>query len=56
MNKFNLFSAIFILVAAFWSFLRGDMMMTLVEIGLLCALLLSFILIELATLSRKNKR
>lgn len=56
MSKFNLFSAIFIIVAAFWSFITGDMMMSLVEVGLLCALLLSAILLELADLKKRLKR
>lgn len=56
MSKFNLFSAIFIIVASCWSFIKGDMMMALIEVGLLCALLLSAILLELADLKKCLKR
>lgn len=33
MSKFNLFSAIFIIVASCWSFIKGDMMMALMRWG-----------------------
>lgn len=53
MTKFNLFSAIIILLFAIWNMTQGDLIMVLIDVGLLCAQLLLAILSELAKLNDK---
>lgn len=53
MNVFNITSAIIILIVAFITLFQGNLLLALFEVGLLCALLLSAILLELWELNNK---
>ncbi len=56
MNKYNLVAFVIIVVSIGWSMFVGDMLQAIVNVGFLCALLLSLVLIELVALNKKMKR
>lgn len=56
MSKYNLLLFVIIIAAIFWNMFAGDMLQAIVIVGLLCAFLMSLILIELVALNKGKKR
>ncbi len=55
MSKYNLL--LFVIIAAItWNMFRGNLSLAIIDVGFLCAFLLSLILIELVALNKKRKR
>ena len=46
MSKFNLFLFIVIIATITWNMFRGNLLLAIIDVGFLCAFLLSLILIE----------
>lgn len=56
MSKFNLFLFIVIIATITWNMFSGNLLLAIIDVGFLCAFLLSLILIELVALNKKMKR
>lgn len=56
MSKFNLFLFIVIIAAITWNMFRGNLLLAIIDVGFLCAFLLSLILIELVALNKRKKQ
>ncbi|MDU1488233.1 hypothetical protein [Ligilactobacillus animalis] len=56
MSKFNLFLFIVIIATITWNMFRGNLLLAIIDVGFLCAFLLSLILIELVALNKRKKR
>ncbi len=56
MSKFNLFLFIVIIATITWNMFRGNLLLAIIDVGFLCAFLLSLILIELVALNKQKKR
>lgn len=56
MSKYNLVAFVIIVVSIGWNMFTGDMLQAIVNVGFLCALLLSLILIELVALNKQKKQ
>lgn len=56
MSKYNLVAFVIIVVSIGWNMFVGDMLQAIIDVGFLCAFLLSLILIELVALNKQKKR
>lgn len=56
MSKYNLFLFVIIIAAITWNMFRGNLLLAIIDVGFLCAFLLSLILIELVALNKREKR
>lgn len=56
MSKYNLLLFVIITAAITWNMFRGNLLLAIIDVGFLCAFLLSLILIELVVLNKKMKR
>lgn len=56
MSKYNLFLFVIVIAAIAWNMFRGDLLLAIIDVGFLCAFLLSLILIELVALNKGKKR
>lgn len=56
MSKYNLLLFVIIIAAIAWNMFRGDLLLAIIDVGFLCAFLLSLILIELVALNKGEKR
>ena len=56
MSKYNLLLFVTIIAAIAWNMFRGNLLLAIIDVGFLCAFLLSLILIELVALNKGKKR
>lgn len=56
MSKYNLFLFLIIIAAIIFNMVSGNLLLAIIDVGFLCAFLLSLILIELVALNKKMKR
>lgn len=56
MSKFNLFLFIVIIATITWNMFSDDLLLAIIDVGFLCAFLLSLILVELVALNKQKKR
>lgn len=56
MSKYNLFLFVIIIAAITFNMFSGNLSLAIIDVGFLCAFLLSLILIELVALNKRKKR
>lgn len=56
MSKYNLLLFVIVIAAIAWNMFRDNLLLAIIDVGFLCAFLLSLILIELAALNEGKKR
>ena len=56
MSKYNLLLFAIVIVAIIFNMFSGNLLLAIIDVGFLCAFLLSLILIELVALNKKMKR
>ena len=56
MSKYNLLLFVIIIAAITWNMFSGNLLLAIIDVGFLCAFLLSLILIELVALNKRKKR
>lgn len=56
MSKYNLLLFVIIIAAITWNMFSGNLFLAIIDVGFLCAFLLSLILIELVALNKQKKR
>ena len=56
MSKYNLLLFVIIIAAIIFNMFSGNLLLAIIDVGFLCAFLLSLILIELVALNKKMKR
>ncbi len=56
MSKYNLFLFVIIIAAIIFNMVSGNLSLAIIDVGFLCAFLLSLILIELVALNKKRKQ
>lgn len=56
MSKYNLLLFAIVIAVIAWNMFSGNLLLAIIDVGFLCAFLLSLILIELVALNKKVKR
>lgn len=56
MSKYNLIAFVIIVAAIIFNMVNGNLLLAIIDVGFLCAFLLSLILIELVALNKRKKR